>query len=119
MKTYAGIGSRETPVRVLEAMRRCAQTLGRAGFTLRSGGAGGADTTFEKGCDDVQGEKEIYIPWNGFGAKGTGSTGGSRNNAQLGVHVLKDHRESSRRSQANTGMHRSAHGRDCAKRREN
>lgn len=32
-------------------------------FTLRSGGADGADLAFEKGAGDL---KEIYLPWRGF-----------------------------------------------------
>jgi len=33
---------------------------------LRSGGANGADKTFEEGCDLGKGKKEIYLPWKGF-----------------------------------------------------
>lgn len=33
---------------------------------LRSGGAPGADETFERGCDSVNGPKEIYLPWKNF-----------------------------------------------------
>jgi hypothetical protein len=33
---------------------------------LRSGHADGADLAFELGCDQNQGNKEIFIPWNGF-----------------------------------------------------
>jgi hypothetical protein len=29
---------------------------------LRSGGAGGADSAFETGCDQQCGVKEIYLP---------------------------------------------------------
>lgn len=35
-------------------------------FILRSGGANGCDISFEKGCDIVNGIKEIYIPWKHF-----------------------------------------------------
>lgn len=65
-KTYAGIGSRETPTDVLELMQDVAQFLASKGFTLRSGGAGGADSAFEEGCDKAEGSKEIYLPWKGF-----------------------------------------------------
>lgn len=47
--TYAGIGSRETPPEILELMKKLAERLGQLGFTLRSGGAKGADTAFERG----------------------------------------------------------------------
>lgn len=66
---YAGIGSRETPPDVLHAMNQVGQYLGTLGWTLRSGGAGGADTAFEQGCDLVNGPKEIFIPWNGFSGR--------------------------------------------------
>ena len=48
--SYAGIGSRETPVNVLGYMRSCAAQLERLHYTLRSGGASGADTAFANGC---------------------------------------------------------------------
>jgi hypothetical protein len=33
---------------------------------LRSGGAPGADSAFETGCDLVNGHKRIFLPWKGF-----------------------------------------------------
>lgn len=60
--TYAGIGSRETPENVLYYMQNLAGGYARMGYTLRSGGARGADTYFELGCDIGQGPKEIYRP---------------------------------------------------------
>lgn len=63
---YAGIGSRETPEEVLDSFIRIARYLGKNGYTLRSGGADGADLAFEKGCSEVFGKKEIYLPWSGF-----------------------------------------------------
>lgn len=63
---YAGIGSRETPAEVMTAMTDLATIVAKAGYTLRSGGADGADTAFEIGCDKVKGNKEIFIPWRGF-----------------------------------------------------
>lgn len=62
MKTYAGIGSRKTPARILASMQVIAAHLGEAGYTLRSGGASGADTAFEQGAL----AKEIYLPWPRF-----------------------------------------------------
>ena len=68
---YAGVGSRQTPPDVLVKMRSIARILAIHGFTLRSGKADGADTAFELGCDDVNGKKEIWVPWKGFNhAKG-------------------------------------------------
>ena len=61
--TYAGIGSRETPDDVLLAMTWAAIRLRHAGFVLRSGGANGADSAFERGASGVA---EIYLPWKAF-----------------------------------------------------
>ncbi len=63
---YTGIGSRQTPVDVLERMVQIGKKFAEMGFTLRSGGADGADSAFEQGCDLANGTKEIYIPWNNF-----------------------------------------------------
>jgi len=65
-RIYAGIGSRQTPEEVLELFNNIAVYLAIQGFILRSGGANGADSAFEMGCDNKQGEKEIYIPWKNF-----------------------------------------------------
>ena len=49
--TYAGIGSRSTPPEVQAVMRTLANNLEYTGFTLRSGGAKGADSAFEHGVE--------------------------------------------------------------------
>lgn len=59
---YTGIGSRETPEHILELMTRIATILSEMGYTLRSGGANGADLAFEEGATS----KEIYLPWPKF-----------------------------------------------------
>ena len=58
MKYYAGIGSRETPSDILNVMTEAAQYLEGLGYTLRSGGAEGADTAFERGTN----QSEVYRP---------------------------------------------------------
>lgn len=63
---YAGIGSRETPSYVLIIFEEIGEYLAKQGLTLRSGKAKGSDEAFEKGCDRVKGNKEIYLPWEGF-----------------------------------------------------
>lgn len=63
---YAGIGSRKTSPEVLEAFKSIASYLALKGFILRSGGASGADSAFEIGCDKNHGKKEIFVPWKGF-----------------------------------------------------
>jgi len=65
MKFYAGIGARKTPVNVLDLMTQLACKLEQDGWVLRSGGANGADTAFERGVVDPA-NKEIYLPWRGF-----------------------------------------------------
>lgn len=56
MKYYTGVGSRKTPPDILDMMTRLAQAFAYHGYTLRSGGAEGADTAFEDGAV----LKEIY-----------------------------------------------------------
>lgn len=66
MKFYTGIGSRETPKEVMysySGFHETANQLYLFGWTLRSGGADGADSAFELGAAD---RKEIYLPWKGF-----------------------------------------------------
>lgn len=62
MLYYTGIGSRETPDEIQQAMTKIATILSGANYILRSGGADGADKAFENGAK----LKEIYIPWRGF-----------------------------------------------------
>jgi len=63
---YAGIGSRKTPPEILEKMKVIGYVLATDGYVLRSGGAEGADSAFETGCDKAKGEKQIFLPWKGF-----------------------------------------------------
>ena len=70
---YTGIGSRKTPQQVLAMMTRIAKRLADLGFTLRSGGASGADTAFHQGACAGNGTFEIYLPWPNFqGLQGVG-----------------------------------------------
>lgn len=72
---YAGIGSRRTPDEVLWQMDELGTALARAAWTLRSGGAPGADQAFEAGCDRAAGAKEIFVPWSGFEGRISGAPG--------------------------------------------
>ena len=47
-------------------MTAIARDLALNGYILRSGAADGADAAFERGCDEVHGKKEIYLPCKGF-----------------------------------------------------
>lgn len=59
-KYYAGIGARATPQKILFEMTRLATLLDADGYTLRSGGAAGADHAFELGAT----KKEIFLSYN-------------------------------------------------------
>lgn len=61
MKFYAGIGSRSTPDSELAKMTSIASFLEGRGYTLRSGGAEGADKAFESGVFQPS-MKEILRP---------------------------------------------------------
>ena len=73
---YTGIGSRQTPATILEPMENIAYLLAKRGYVLRSGGADGADSAFERGCDKAGGPKDIYIPWKNFNNRGWGADAG-------------------------------------------
>lgn len=62
-KTFAGIGSRDTPADVLATMRQLSRDLCARGYTCRTGGATGADGAFADGAGD---SCEIYLPWPTF-----------------------------------------------------
>lgn len=66
MKSYAGIGSRDTPREVCEYMTGVAKRLAKLGYTCNSGGALGADSAFEKGAVV---NRQIFLPWDGFNSK--------------------------------------------------
>ena len=63
-KFVTGVGSRDVDdvgkARVIEI----AKLLHEAGYILRSGGADGCDTLFEKNMPNKK--NEIYLPWKGF-----------------------------------------------------
>lgn len=63
MKSYAGVGSRETPDEVLHWMTWAARALRAQGWTLSSGHADGADLAFEAGAEE---DARIYLPWPGY-----------------------------------------------------
>ena len=65
-KFYAGIGSRETPLDVQYSMVKIAQQLGEQGYTLRTGGALGADTAFMTGAMSGNFPIKVYLPSSWF-----------------------------------------------------
>ena len=64
---YCGIGSRQTPQHQLSVMTKIGESFAKKGLLLRSGGAIGADTAFERGGDVVKGKKEIFYATNNKG----------------------------------------------------
>jgi hypothetical protein len=61
-KFFCGVGSRETPDYICRVFTYISQELCGRGYTLRSGGADGADLAFENGAR----YKQIWLPWTGF-----------------------------------------------------
>ena len=61
-KFYSGIGSRETPESLKPTIERVVKRLNELDYTLRSGGADGADKFFEEHAAS----KEIFLPWKNF-----------------------------------------------------
>lgn len=60
MRYYTGIGARKSPKQICEKFTAIAKYL--KDWTLRSGGAEGADEAFELGS----GHRDIFLPWRGF-----------------------------------------------------
>jgi hypothetical protein len=93
MPYYTGIGSRTTPTIIADLMTEIGIYFGRHGIILRSGGAQGADSAFEQGCDSVNGLKEIYLPSRTFMKRISGDNtfyfGDSRVNTNLSYEVGK------------------------------
>lgn len=72
-KIYCGIGSRQTPQSALTMISFFSLNLIQKEYTLRSGGAPGADQEFEwaaasSGLDKklIEEKTEIYLPWESF-----------------------------------------------------
>lgn len=57
---YAGVGSRQTPVEIRAQMESIAYVLDENGWTLRSGGAQGADKAFES--QSLPPRRQIFRP---------------------------------------------------------
>lgn len=63
---YTGAGSRDTPRPIGATLTALARTLALRGYTVRVGGARGADLDFEVGAAQCGGGIELYLPWPGF-----------------------------------------------------
>ncbi len=60
------IGSRQTPSVFLDALYSIAKGFALVGYTLRSGGADGADSIAEQAFKDCNAPTQIFLPWKGF-----------------------------------------------------
>lgn len=72
MKYFTGVGSRNTPYGVMDIIYSLSWKLKNKGYLLRSGGANGADTSFEEAFLEnyhTNFTKNIYIPWDGFNSR--------------------------------------------------
>jgi hypothetical protein len=58
---FAGIGARATPQDTLLEMYNIGAELAKQGYILRSGGAIGADQTFQDGVESVKGHADVYL----------------------------------------------------------
>jgi len=69
--TYvACIGSRETPIHILRWMQHTGEAIVRAGYTIVSGNAPGADQAWAQGGNRADPSKVVLcLPWNGFEEK--------------------------------------------------
>jgi hypothetical protein len=65
-RAYTGIGSRRTPTPIRELMSAVASRMANDRWTLRSGGAAGADQAFQAGAAQAGGAIELYLPWPTF-----------------------------------------------------
>lgn len=73
MQVYAGIGPRKTPADIFNVMVELARLLCARGWTLRTGGADGADTAFLNGCLLWEPRCELYLPEPGHNGHQVGT----------------------------------------------
>lgn len=68
---YAGVGSREAPLEILELMVRIGRTMAEQGFGLSSGDAIRSDQAFYRGACLARNPPphRIYLAWSGIGGR--------------------------------------------------
>ena len=66
---YAGIGSRETPPDIIKIMENIGALMAIDGHICHTGAALGADQAFANGANMVNGQIELFIPWDTYEAK--------------------------------------------------
>jgi len=62
---YTGVGSRRAPPEMVNFATSLATVLSTWGLRVRSGGADGMDTGFERGDPWA----EVFVPWNGYNGR--------------------------------------------------
>ena len=63
---YAGIGSRETPWKILRIMKHTAQLLAIDEYGCSTGAANGADQAFATAAHEMQSPLHLYLPWPSY-----------------------------------------------------
>jgi len=66
MKTYAGVGARNTPTKTLCLMNIIGIYLAYDGYTLNTGAAKGADQSFASGAIRAGGKVNLFLPWDNY-----------------------------------------------------
>lgn len=66
IKTYAGIGARDTPDNILKLFTYYAETMASRNHLLRTGCAVGADQAFIQGASKHSDQSEVYLPWKSY-----------------------------------------------------
>ena len=66
MKTYAGIGARNTPAEILHIMETIGVIFASEGFELSTGAAKGADQAFANGAATTNGKVNLFLPWSTY-----------------------------------------------------
>ncbi len=97
-KVYTGIGSRQTPPEILTMIRFIALNLIQEGYTLRSGGAPGADQEFEWAAaksglpkNQIEEQVEIYLPWESFEKENRSWITPFRTEPQMAAYDIASH----------------------------
>lgn len=87
---YAGLGSRNTPDNILQAMEAFAGNMAERGHALRTGAAPkGPDSYLERGCESKGGTKEIFLPWPGYNMRWNSALGTLPYSTEEGMDIAR------------------------------
>jgi len=90
-RIYAGIGSRQTPIPVLQRMTAIAAKRAEHGWLLRTGAAEGADAAFERGAVSKGAQTEIYLPFARFRGHRSGIVASTLPNWDQALAIASSH----------------------------